>query len=107
MIVRFGRAPALHLFGNGARGFEHAHGAAHVVGRARAPTVAMAADDHELVGEFAAANDAERVVDRLERLRRAIVLHRDARTHRPGADVIAEGKTALPPARNSARRERT
>ena len=90
----------LQLLGHGVRRLEHADRAAHVVGGARTPRVAVAANDHDLVGKLAAAHDAESVVDRLERFRRAVVVNRDARAHRAGADVIVERKPALPAARN-------
>jgi hypothetical protein len=88
MIVRFGRMPA---FGHGASRFKNAHGAADVVRGARPPTIAMSADDHQLVRELAAAHHAERVVDRLEWFSGAIVLHGDAGADRAGTDVVVKG----------------
>jgi hypothetical protein len=79
------------------RCFQHAHRPAHVVRRARTPRIAVRTDDHQLIGQLAAHHDAEGVVDLLRTLRRAIVAHRDAGSHRSRAGVIAKRESTLPP----------
>src|SRR5207247_8679800 len=87
---------SLQLFGDGPRCFEYTHRSAHVVGRAWTPAVSMSTDDDHLVGELGPAHDSERVVDRLQRSRRAIVAYGHSSAHRTGANVVVKGKSALP-----------
>src|SRR5690606_6000143 len=94
-----GTVPRLHLLGDGARRFQHAHRAAHVVARADVPRIAMAADEDHLVGVLAAADDPVGVPDRLHGVGRGVVLHHHPRPHGTGADVVAEGHAALPAGR--------
>ena len=84
------------MFGDGARCLENAHRAADIVRRARAPRVAVATDQHHLVWKLASTHNAERVVDRLQRARGAIVANEDPRLHWPRSDVISERQSTLP-----------
>src|SRR5206468_6235738 len=89
------------LAGNGTRGFEHAHCSTHIVRRSRRPSIAVPSDNDQLVGKLNTTNDAERVVNRLERLRRAVIRHRDPRTYGSGPNVVVKGKAALPATRHA------
>ena len=91
-----GTMTRLDRFRNRARRLQHAHGSAHIVCGARSPSIAMSAHHHDLVRKLTAANDAERVVDRLRAIRRAIVCHLDARLDRARSKVISKRQTALP-----------
>ena len=86
----------LHRVGHGARRLEHAHRAAHVVGRAGTPSITVPPNDHQLVRQLGAAHDSERIVDRLQGMRRAIIVYDDACLHRAGTGMVAEWQPALP-----------
>src|ERR1700704_44349 len=92
--------PGFHLLGDGSRGLEHADGAADVVGCSRSPRIAMATYQNDLIGKLRSSNRSECVPDLFVWICGGVSRHRDSSLHWSGADVVPEGKAALPRLRN-------